>query len=97
MEHQVRIVRITDGKMDDFVSAWTAQIARLRRRFGFTIEGAWAIDETNEFIWVLGYDGDEGFAAAEKRYRESEDRLSVDDGSTEWVVDSRVHTVRKVV
>ena len=68
MEYQVRITRIQQGMLDTFIEEWTATVARLRRRRGFTLAGAWAIDETSDFIWVLGYDGDEGFAAADAAY-----------------------------
>jgi hypothetical protein len=97
MEHQVRIATIAPGRMDEYVSAWTANVARLRRRHGFTIRGAWIIEETNEFVWLLGYDGDDGFAAADKRYLESEERSAVDNSPAEWIIESRSHAVRKVV
>jgi hypothetical protein len=97
MEHQVRIVKVAPGRMDDFVSAWTANVGRLRRRHGFTLEGTWIIEETNEFVWVLGYDGDGSFAEAEKRYFESEERRSVGNVLTEFVIEDRHHMARKVI
>lgn len=97
MEHQVHIAKIVPGKMDDFVAAWTANVARIRRRYGFAIQSAWVVEETNEFVWVLGYDGDDGFAAAEQRYFESEERRSVDEEPTKWVLETRVHDAQRVV
>jgi len=97
MEHQVRIVKISPGKMDDFVAAWTANVGRLRRRHGFTLEGTWIIEDTNEFVWVLGYDGDGTFAEAEKRYFESAERIDVGDVPPEFVIEARAHMARKVV
>ena len=32
------------------------------------------IDETNAFVWILGYDGPEGFEAKNRAYYASEDR-----------------------
>ena len=97
MEHQVRIARIAAGRLEAFIAEWTANEARLRRRFGFTIEGAWTVEATGEFICVLGYDGDDGFAAAEERYLGSEEYASIESESAAWVEDSRIHPVRKVV
>lgn len=97
MEHQVRIAKIVPGRMDDFVPAWTANVARIRRRHGFAIEGAWIVQETNEFVWVLSYDGDDGFAAAEQRYLESDERRNVDEEPASWVLDSRVRAAQRVV
>ena len=77
MEYQIRRYRIAAGKLDEFVAAWTSGVVPLRERFGFHFHGAWAIPETSEFIWVISYDGADGFAAADVRYYESYERQSL--------------------
>ena len=34
------------------------------------------IEDSDEFIWVLGYDGEEGFSAADQEYYESDERAT---------------------
>lgn len=76
MEWQLRIYRIKEGELEDWVDEWTAHVAPLRRRLGFQVLGPWV--EGHTFVWLLGYDGDDGFAAANARYYESDERTSID-------------------
>jgi hypothetical protein len=76
VEWQLRVYRIKDGELDDWVDEWRAHVAPLRRRFGFEILGPWVDGDT--FVWLLGYDGEDGFAAADARYYESGERKGVE-------------------
>ena len=60
--------------MDGFLDAWLRGVYPLRRKFGFTFAGAWRIEGADEFVWIMGYDGPDGFAAADKRYYASAER-----------------------
>lgn len=97
MEYRVVVMKITAGRMDDFVSEWTAHVARIRRRRGFTIVGAWVIEDTDEFAWIIGYDGDDGFAAADAAYYASEERKAVDPDPARFVEASSDHVGRRIV
>ena len=77
MTLQIRIYQIKPGKMKDWVEGWTRGVYPLRVKHGFTIPGAWVIEETNTFVWLLGYDGPEGFEAKNKAYYASEDRRTL--------------------
>ena len=68
MEYQLRRYRIQPGKLQECVEAWRASVYPLRLQHGFEVVGAWTIEECNEFVWILGYDGPEGFAAADAAY-----------------------------
>ena len=67
MEYQLRIYDMKPGALDEFVE-YFPRVVELRRRVGFTIEGAWVEREANRFVWIAGYGGDDGFRAAERRY-----------------------------
>lgn len=97
MEYQVRITRIRPGKLDQFITEWTATVARLRRRWGFTIVGAWAVDETNDFVWILGYDGDGTFADADAAYYDSDERREFDPDPSRLIVSTYDRMGRHVV
>ena len=78
MEIEFRRFKIEDGQLDQFALEWQASVRPLREQYGFEIIGAWLLDETNEFVWVLGCTADDGFAAADERYYSSTDRTEID-------------------
>lgn len=97
MEYQVRVTRIQPGKLEQFVNEWTATVARLRRRRGFTIVGAWAMDETNDFLWILGYDGEGTFAEADAAYYASDERQTFDPDPARLIVYTEDRMGRHIV
>ena len=74
MEYQVRRYQIAQGELEAFSRAWRSGVVPLRERFGFEIVGGWEIEETNEFVWILGHDDPAGFGAADAAYYESDER-----------------------
>jgi hypothetical protein len=74
MEYQLRHYRIRAGRMDEFLDAWLRGVYPLRRKFGFHFVGAWRVEGADEFVWILGYDGADGFAEADRRYYASDER-----------------------
>ena len=78
VETQVRIYRVRQGELARFVEEWNGNVRPLRERFGFRVLFAWASDDDDRFVWVLGYDGADGFAAADARYYASEERAALD-------------------
>ena len=85
METQIRRYRIADGKLDDFVAAWVESVVPLRESFGFRIEGAWKIPESNEFVWLVSYEGEETFAEADARYYATTARKQVQPDPATWI------------
>ncbi len=97
MAYQVRVTTIAPGVMETFVEEWTATVAPLRRRLGFTVAGAWVMEGTDDFIWVLGYDGDEGFAAADAAYYASGERNAFDPDPARLIVSTNDRMGRRVM
>jgi hypothetical protein len=85
VEYQLRHFRIREGNMDAFLDAWLRGVYPLRREFGFTFAGAWVVEGTDEFVWIIGYDGPDGFAAAEKRYYESSERNDMTPDPAQYI------------
>lgn len=77
MEIQLRDYRILDGQMDEWISRWSAGVVPIREAIGFEILGAWADRANSRFVWLVGYSGADGFAAAEERYHASPERLAL--------------------
>lgn len=56
---QLRRYRIVPGQLPEFVAWWRARLLPAREAFGFTLEFALAVPETDEFVWAVSVDGDE--------------------------------------
>ena len=80
---QVRMYVIKEGMFDAFVRMFDEQIVPLRRRFGFTVVGAWTVPQERRFIWVAGYEGPDSIEEAHQRYYASPERLAIQPNPTE--------------
>ena len=79
MVTQLRDYRITDGGLEQFVEEWRTQLAPIRRGLGFTIDGAWTVEEDGRFLWLLTFPGDwHAFEEADARYFASPERQGFD-------------------
>ena len=86
-ETQIRIFTINKGKMDVFLDGWQKGVYPLRIKNGFKIEGAWVVKEKNKFIWILSYDGPEGFEAKDSAYYASQGRTTLKPDPAEYIAD----------
>lgn len=85
MQIQLRDYRIRPGLMGDWIAGWQRGIVPFREQEGFAIVGAWVDRPNNRFAWVVGYAGDDGFAAAEERYHASSARVALDPNPSDFV------------
>jgi hypothetical protein len=97
MHYELRRYRIRSGQLDEFVSAWTMGVVPLRREHGFTHHGAWAIEETSEFVWVLGHTDAESFESANRRYYESHARRTLEPDPARFIDDASGSPARPVL
>ena len=97
MTTQLRIYTINRGKMDDFVAAWTKGVYPLRLKHGFKIEHAAVIEERNEFVWILTYDGPEDWETKEAEYYGSEARNTLDPDPRQYIARSDMWFLQSVV
>lgn len=49
----------------------------LRVKTGFRVPSAWTVEATNQFIWLLAYDGPDTWEARDKAYFASEERRAM--------------------
>ena len=90
---QVRIFTINKGKMNEFLSAWQKGVYPLRIKNGFKIEGAWVVQEKNKFIWIVSYDGPEGFEAKDSAYYASQSRTTLKPDPADYIADSEKYFI----
>ncbi|MFB7893036.1 hypothetical protein ACFC1I_12615 [Microbacterium sp. NPDC056044] len=78
---QLRRYTLVEGEYDAFVAWYTEWMPRVRPAAGFTIEFAYGLPETNEFVWAVSAPGDaDAFAALEQAYLASDARAEAFDG-----------------
>ena len=94
---QVRIFTINKGKMNEFLSAWQKGVYPLRIKNGFKIEGAWVVQEKNRFIWILSYDGPDGFEAKDSAYYASQSRTSLKPDPADYIADSEKYFINSAL
>ena len=82
---QLRLFTINRGKLDLFVQAWKEGVYPLRQKHGFLIPAAWAIEETNQFVWIVIYDGPESWETKEADYYGSDERRTMDPDPAQWI------------
>lgn len=97
MASQLRTFIIQENKMDEFVKAWLSKIYPLRLHHGFMIDGAWIDEERNEFIWILSYDGPEGFEEKDKTYLATTDRVKLDPDPAQWIIGGEKRMIKAVI
>jgi NIPSNAP len=94
---QLRLYRVQPDRMAEFVDGWRKGVVPLRERFGFRVETAWASIEDDTFCWVLSYDGDDGFAAADARYYASPERAGLDPDPAKLLAETRAILARPAI
>lgn len=95
-ESQLRVYRIVDGRLDDFVAAWREGVKPLRERLGFVIDGAWTVPESSEFIWLLRYEGPGSFSDADAAYYSSPERADMQPDPAQFIESATEQMIRPV-
>src|SRR5919204_1829545 len=76
MQEQLRIYTIEPGELAEWIEEWRRHVAPLRERLGFKVVAAWTIEETNQFVWILRFDGAD-WKAADVAYYASPERTAM--------------------
>ena len=96
MEYQLRHYRLAPGSREQFIEEWRETVVPLRRRLGFGVLGAWEMVDADEFAWIVSYDGEDGYAAAEERYQEARVAENIDPDPKRHVTDATLRIMRAV-
>ena len=82
---QLRLYTIDKGRLDDFAQAWHTGVYPLRRKLGYQIPFAAKIPATNQFIWLLTYDGADTWERKEAAYYASPERKLLSPDPAQWI------------
>ena len=77
MTTQLREYTVKPGEMAEWIEEWRTRIVPLRVNAGFKVLGAWTVDGTDQFVWIISYDGPKGWQEAESDYYASPERKAL--------------------
>lgn len=86
---QLRDYTIKPGELAHFAELWDAQVRPLRVARGFVVEGAWKIPTEDRFVWIVSYDGADGWDAANRAYYESPERKTMNPDPAKLILTQR--------
>ena len=78
MPVQIRIYTINPGSLQQFAREWQEKIRPAREKVGFQIVSAWMVAATDQFVWLMQYEGPNSWEEQDKRYFTSEERRAMD-------------------
>jgi hypothetical protein len=96
MTHQLRIYRLREGAVDEFLSLWREHVVPARRALGFEVVDAWLDRESRVFAWIAGHPAPDGIDAAERAYFASDAKAAIPRRPADFFESSEVRTVERV-
>jgi len=97
MSTHLRIYTINRGRLHQFADEWKAQVLQLRIKYGFKIHDAWTIEKSNQFAWLISYDGDESWETKKKAYYSSPEREAMDPNPARLMARPEQHFVKSII
>ena len=94
---QLRVYTIDRGRLDDFTNAWRAGVYPLHQKFGVQIPFAATIPSTNQFVWLLAYDGPESWEQKEADYYGSAARKGLTPDPAQWIARPEQLVIQPIV
>lgn len=88
MPSQLRIYRIKDGQMENWLKFFNEKAVPLHRKFGIPAYAGWVDESASEFIWVRDFPEGEPIAAVERRYVTWDERQKTLGGESKQYIDS---------
>ncbi len=97
MTTQLRIYTINRGSLHLFAKEWEEKVLPLRIEHGFQIHGAWTIEDTNQFAWLISWEGQESWDAKENAYYSSTNRRSMEPNPARLISRQEQYDVESVL
>jgi hypothetical protein len=86
---QLREYTVKPGEMAQWIEEWRSKIVPLRLQFGFRIVGAWTVDGTEQFVWIISYEGPKSWQQADSDYYQSPQRKAIDPDPARHLAETR--------
>ena len=76
MKLQLRTYTINKGALAEWIQEWRTRLVPLREKMGFVVLEAYTVPSTNQFVWLMGFEG-ENWESADQTYFESAERKTM--------------------
>jgi hypothetical protein len=76
MKLQLQTYTINKGALAEWTEEWRTQLVPLREKHGFKVLEAYTVASSNQFVWLMGFEG-ENWQAADQAYFESNERKTM--------------------
>lgn len=94
---QLRRYTLVDGEYDAFLAWYDKWMPDARPAAGFTIEFAYGIRETNEFLWAVSAECDaEAFGELDEAWKASDARAAAFAGEPQRIASTDIRLVSDV-
>ncbi len=91
---QLRRYRVIDDLYEDFLAWWQATMPALRTSAGFTVEFAYAIPASHEFVWAVSAPGTaEDFLRLETEYQAANERSGIFAGLPQRLRETQIELI----
>ena len=97
MATQIRIYTINRGSLHQFAAEWKEKVYPLRIEHGFQIHSAWLVESTNQFVWLISYEGTESWEAKEEAYYSSAQRKAMEPNPSRLIARSEQYFVESIL
>ena len=97
MPTHLRLYTINRDRLGQFAEEWKACVLPLRRAHGFAIDRAWTIEASNQFAWVISYDGPESWEARERAYYDSSERREMNPNPARLIARIEEYVVEDIL
>ncbi|MBA2347003.1 MAG: NIPSNAP family protein [Solirubrobacterales bacterium] len=77
MDHQLRIYKLKEGRLEDFLTLWREHVVPARAACGFEVVASYVNREERELAWIVRHTGEGGFEAGDARYYASAERAAL--------------------
>ena len=78
MPTPIHIHTVDRGALYDLAAEWRDKIKPQRIKFDFRVEGGWKVEATNQFVWLLSYDGTDEWEVCNQAFYQPAERRSLD-------------------
>ena len=97
MPTQLRLYTINRDRLRQFAEEWKEKVLPLRIEHGFEIHRAWIIESSNQFAWIISYEGSESWEAGERAYYASAERSGMNPNPARLIAKTEEYLVEDIL
>ena len=97
MIYQLRTYTVNRGMMDAWVDLFNDQLVGIQDKYGITVDGMWANEDANQFIWIRSFPNAKEVATREAAFYASPEWNAIMDKARSHLARIDVQTMTSVM